>query len=54
MGMFDQTARQTCKLDGPSFVAWLLRLSPSPPPLVFERWDDTRRQTAARWSGSHR
>jgi hypothetical protein len=43
MGMFDQTARQACKLDGPPFFAWLLRQCDPPPALVFERWDDTRR-----------
>jgi hypothetical protein len=44
MGMFDQTARQACKLDGGPFFAWLLRHCQPPPPLVFEGWDDTRRQ----------
>src|SRR6266404_3678243 len=44
MGMFDQTARQACKLDGGPFFAWLLRRFEPTPPLVFERWDDTRRQ----------
>ncbi|MCI0460136.1 MAG: hypothetical protein L0Z62_24555 [Gemmataceae bacterium] len=44
MGMFDQTARQACKLNGGPFFAWLLRRFDPPPPLVFERWDDTRRQ----------
>ncbi len=44
MGMFDQTARQACKLDGAPFFAWLLRRFDPPPPLAFERWDDTRRQ----------
>src|SRR5437870_2615893 len=46
MGMFDQTGRQTCKLDGVPFFAWLLRhCEPPSPPLAFERWDDTRRQS---------
>jgi hypothetical protein len=44
MGMFDQTARQACKLDGGPFFAWLLRHCEPPPPLEFEGWDDARRQ----------
>jgi hypothetical protein len=43
MGMFDQNARAAAKLDGAAFFAWLLRRYQPPPPLAFERWDDTRR-----------
>ena len=43
MGMFDQNARQAAKPDGAAFFAWLLRRLQPPPPLIFERWDDSRR-----------
>jgi hypothetical protein len=43
MGMFDQTARVASKQDGAAFFAWLLRRYQPPPPLAFERWDDSRR-----------
>ncbi len=48
MGMFDQNGRQAAKLDGPGFVAWLLRRFTPLPPLAFDRWDDTRRTS---WAG---
>jgi hypothetical protein len=43
MGMFDQTARAASKQDGSAFFTWLLRRYQLSHPLVFERWDDTRR-----------
>jgi len=43
MGMFDQNARAAAKQDGAAFFAWLLRRYQPPPPLAFERWDDSRR-----------
>jgi hypothetical protein len=43
MGMFDQNARAAAKQDGAAFFAWLLSRYQPPPPLAFERWDDTRR-----------
>ncbi|HKI38298.1 MAG TPA: hypothetical protein VKA46_40995 [Gemmataceae bacterium] len=43
MGMFDQNARAAAKQDGAAFCAWLLRRYQPPPPLAFERWDDSRR-----------
>lgn len=44
MGMFDQTAREACKLDAVPFFDWLWRRFDPPPLLEFERWDDTRRR----------
>src|SRR6516165_10233379 len=43
MGMFAQNARAAAKQDGAAFLAWLLRRYQPPPPLAFERWDDSRR-----------
>jgi len=43
MGMFDQNARAAAKLDSATFCAWLLHRYQPPPPLTFERWDDSRR-----------
>jgi hypothetical protein len=43
MGMFDQNARMASKQDGASYFAWLLHRYQPPPPLAFERWDDSRR-----------
>jgi hypothetical protein len=41
---WDQTVRQVCKPDPEPFFAWVLRRFRPPPPLVFDCWDDTRRQ----------
>lgn len=49
MGVYDDTARFTCKLDGPGFFAWLLRHLTPPPPLTFGRWDDARRVNPPGW-----
>jgi hypothetical protein len=49
MGVFDDTARMACKLDGAGYFAWLLRRFPAPPALVFDRWDDTRRVSPPGW-----
>jgi hypothetical protein len=43
MGQFDQTARSVAKMNGAAFFGWTLGRYGSPAPLVFERWDDTRR-----------
>lgn len=50
MGVFDDTARQACKLSGPGLLGWVLAHCepPSPLPLAFARWDDARRTT---WPG---
>ncbi len=48
MGPFDQTARQIAKSNGRGFTGWVLRHGDPPPPLPFERWDDTRRTS---WPG---
>jgi hypothetical protein len=48
MNPFDRTARQASKVNAGPFFAWLLNHFQPPPPLVFERWDDTRRSS---WEG---
>src|SRR5687767_3980630 len=48
MGVFDDTARQLCKLDGPAALAYALRRFRPSPLVRFQRWDDTRRTT---WPG---
>jgi hypothetical protein len=48
MNPFDRTARQASKVNAGPFFAWLLSHFQPPPPLVFERWDDTRRSS---WEG---
>ena len=48
MNPFDRTARQAAKLDEGPFFAWLLGHCTPAPPLVFDRWDDTRRVS---WPG---
>jgi len=45
MGMFDQAARQTAKIDAPAFFHWLFGLAD--PPLLFRGWLDPRRLPSA-------
>jgi hypothetical protein len=48
MATFDETARQACKVDGPSLTSWLERFAEEPMAADFVSWDDTRRTS---WPG---
>ena len=48
MATFDESARQTCKIDGHGLMAWLDRLADESMEADFANWDDTRRTS---WPG---
>jgi hypothetical protein len=48
MSMFDEAARQACKVEGHGLTQWLERFADEPLAADFASWDDTRRTS---WPG---